>query len=343
MTTVPSALPEEVPESQLQEIQASLRKLERRDWWLWVVAIVVMLLLTLAVASLSFPHLLKIEDPFFQFSLNQAVRGLVGLVLLFNTYSIYQQVMIKRARQQLSKQLDAMTRLRARAEEFHKLATIDALTGLYNRRFAEQRLVAETDRSRRYGHPLTVLAIDLNGFKQINDHYGHPAGDLVLKEFAERLNSAIRVSDLAVRLGGDEFLALLPECPPEQVHTLLARLHGLEVNYQGERIAVRFSAGWGGLRARRNARAARQPRRPGALRRQAHTQKRHSGADCALACRPRLDKKLLQRVFLGPGVCPCARGDVSAQIATREAKPPARGLAALRERYSRRRGSKKGR
>jgi len=230
----------------MQEIQATLRKLEKRDWWLWSLAIVVMLLLTLAVVSLSFPGLLKIEDPFFRFSLNQSVRGLVGLVLLFNTYTIYQQVMIKRLRRQLSEQLDAMGHLRTRAEEFHKQATVDALTGLYNRRFAEQRLTAEAERSRRYGHPLTVLSIDLNNFKQINDRFGHPAGDLVLKEFAARLNRAIRVSDLAVRMGGDEFLVLLPECPVGQVQVLLARLSLLEVDYHGKKIPVTFSAGWVG-------------------------------------------------------------------------------------------------
>ncbi len=236
----------EFSESSLQDIQASLEKLERRDWWLWSLAIVVMLLLTLAVASLTFPGLLKIEDPFFQYSLNQAVRGLVGLVLLFNTYTVYQQVMIKRLRRQLSKQLDAMSRLEMRAVEFRKQASIDALTGLANRRFGEQRLAAEAARSQRYGHPLTVLALDLNEFKQVNDRYGHPAGDQVLKEFAARLNSAIRVSDLAVRMGGDEFLVLLPECPLEQVHGLLARLRSLVVDFQGHKIPVKFSAGWVG-------------------------------------------------------------------------------------------------
>jgi len=246
MSTAPQTLPEEHVESRVQEIQASLQKLERRDWWLWSLAIVVMLLLTLAVVSLSFPNLLKVEDPFFQFSLNQAVRGLVGLVLLFNTYTIYQQVMIKRLRRQLSEQLDAMGRLRVRAEEFHKQAIIDALTGLYNRRFGEQRLAAEAARSQRYGHPLTVMALDMNSFKQINDRYGHPAGDLVLKEFATRLNGAIRVSDLAVRMGGDEFLVLLPECPPDQVNALLARLGPFEVDYHGEKIPVSCSAGWVG-------------------------------------------------------------------------------------------------
>jgi hypothetical protein len=93
LTSAPiSALPEGPPETRLEEIQASLKKLERRDWWLWVIAIVVMLLLTMAVVSLSFPGLMKTEDPFFQFSLNEAVRGLVGLVLLFNNYSIYRTI-----------------------------------------------------------------------------------------------------------------------------------------------------------------------------------------------------------------------------------------------------------
>ena len=246
MTETPETLIEEAPESRLEEIQASLRKLERRNWWLWALAVVVMLLLTLAVVSLSFPGLLKIEDAFFQFSLNQAVRSLVGLVLLFNAYTIYQQVILKRLRRQLAGQLDAMSRLRIRAQEFHKQATIDALTGLYNRRFAEQRLAAEAGRSRRYGHPLAVVAIDLNDFKQINDRYGHPAGDLVLKEFAARLTSVFRVSDVVVRMGGDEFLVVLPECPAGQVEALLSRLRPVRVNYQGQEIPVNFAAGWVG-------------------------------------------------------------------------------------------------
>ncbi len=77
-----SQVPQDV---RVEDVQEQLRKLERRDWWLWALAIVVMLLLTVAVVSLSFPDLLKVDDPFFQFSLNQSVRGLVGLVLLFNT------------------------------------------------------------------------------------------------------------------------------------------------------------------------------------------------------------------------------------------------------------------
>jgi diguanylate cyclase (GGDEF)-like protein len=80
--------------------------------------------------------------------------------------------------------------------------------------------------------------------KQINDRLGHGAGDLVLKSFAERLQKAIRGSDLAVRLGGDEFMAILPECRAEEVRHVLSRIEGLDVEYDGTSISCRFSRGW---------------------------------------------------------------------------------------------------
>ncbi|HUK54771.1 MAG TPA: GGDEF domain-containing protein [Candidatus Binatia bacterium] len=232
---------------EMRRIRRSLDRLERHDWWLWSAAVVVMLLLTVAVVSMSLPTLMA--DPFsaFQFELEQAVRGLVGLVLIFNLYTIYQQILIKRLRGQLAEQIEMMAGLRLRANEYHQLAMVDALTGLYNRRFAEQRLLAETDRSKRYGHPLTVLLIDLNDFKRINDRHGHLAGDLVLKEFAKRLSRSVRVSDIPVRMGGDEFLVVLPECPEDQIPGLIKRLTGLEVEYRGASISVRFSAGAAGF------------------------------------------------------------------------------------------------
>jgi GGDEF domain-containing protein len=84
----------------------------------------------------------------------------------------------------------------------------------------------------------------LNRFKEINDTYGHPAGDLVLQKFAARLNNVIRGGDLAVRLGGDEFLVLLPECTSQQLQLVLGRLGSLEVDWQGQQIPITFSAGW---------------------------------------------------------------------------------------------------
>jgi len=239
-------LPEVPRDLHLGKIQNELESLERRDWWLWSLAVVVMLLLTVAVVSMSFPELIKVDDPFFRASLNRAVRGLVGLVLIFNGYTIYQQWTIKRLRKQFSTQLSMMGRLEDRAAELHRLATVDGLTGLYNRRYAEQRLAAETARSRRYGHPLLVLALDLNDFKEINDTYGHAAGDLVLRQFAEKLNAAVRISDIAARMGGDEFLAILPECPAEQIEAILKRLRPLAIEYEGHKIPVTFSSGYVG-------------------------------------------------------------------------------------------------
>ena len=248
MTDLERDLPEINSVSRMRDIHTSLQRLERRDWWLWWAAITVILLLTAAVVSLSLPTLLKETDRYFQFNLNLAVRALVGLVLLFNVYTIYQQVLIKRLRYQMADHVQMMARLKVRAEEFHKLATLDPLTGLYNRRLAEQRLVGEVSRSQRYGHPLTVLVLDLNGFKPINDRYGHAAGDAVLRAFAERLNTVIRASDLAVRMGGDEFMVILPECLPQQVQTLLDRLSGLQVEHRGKKLEVSYSAGWAGYR-----------------------------------------------------------------------------------------------
>ncbi len=230
----------------ISDIEDQLRKVERRDWWLWGMAVIVMLLLTFAVFSLSFPDLIKVDDPFFQASLTRAVRGLIGLVLLFNAYTIYQQVMVKKLRSQFSQQLAEMRTLHLRAENFQKLAMLDPLTNLCNRRMAEDRLAAEASRSCRYGHPLTVVAFDLDNFKHINDTYGHPAGDLVLKEFARRLGSAVRLSDFASRMGGDEFLVLLPECPTTHVEHLLSRLRPMEIEYDQQKIPICFSAGWVG-------------------------------------------------------------------------------------------------
>jgi diguanylate cyclase (GGDEF)-like protein len=243
MSAPQSPVTDTVPESRLHEIHAGLKKLEGRDWWLWSLAVVVMLMLTFAVISLTYPSLAKVEDPFVQYMLDRAVRGLVLLVLIFNTYRIYQQVLIKRLRRQLSEQLGAMGQLKLRADEFHRLASVDPLTGLYNRRYAEQRLQAEAARSRRHGHPLTVVTFDLNNFKQINDQYGHPAGDQVLREFAERLKQAIRVSDDAVRMGGDEFLAILPECSTDQAQALFKRIPVVGVTHNGRHIPVHYSCG----------------------------------------------------------------------------------------------------
>jgi diguanylate cyclase (GGDEF)-like protein len=230
----------------VQEIQDALRRLERRDLWLWLGAVMVMLLLTVALATFSVPTLLSKRDFSYEFNLGQALRGLFGLMLLFSVYVVYQQVQIRRLRQQLSEQVAMLAQLEVKAEEFYQLATLDPLTGLYNRRAAEQNLDLEISRSGRHDYALTVLALDLDSLKEVNDKHGHAAGDLVLKAFSARLKKAIRSSDFPARMGGDEFLVILPECHADLVPRVLARLSGLEVEIEEKNVPVVFSAGWAG-------------------------------------------------------------------------------------------------
>jgi diguanylate cyclase (GGDEF)-like protein len=220
-----------------QEIVDNLRRIEKRDWWIWANSIFVMLLLTGALISFALPSLLQGATTLFRIKVTEAIFGLVFLIVVFNIYTIYQQVLIKRLRRQLAEKQNHSMILRG-------LAMIDALTGLYNRRFAEQRLAAEVARSARKGHPLTVVLLDLDKFKYINDTYGHPAGDLVLQEFAAALNRAIRGGDLAVRMGGDEFLLILPECNRAQLQLVLGRIGPLEVAWESRKFHIKYSAGW---------------------------------------------------------------------------------------------------
>ena len=221
-----------------------MRHVGRRQWWLWSSAVMVTLLLTLGIASFAFPRLLTQVDAVYSFNLSQAVRGLVGIVLLFNVYTIYQQLQIHRMQRELADQISALDKMETRTEEVYKIALLDPLTGLHNRRSGEQRLAEEVSRSQRHGRPLTIVSLDLNKLKEINDKFGHAAGDEVIKCFAGRISKAVRGSDLAIRLGGDEFLLLLPECKPEDVQLVLGRLSGMKIDVAGQSIPLAFSAGW---------------------------------------------------------------------------------------------------
>jgi len=230
--------PDLLPSESVDEgISNNLRKIEQKDWWVWATSIFVMFLLTAALISFALPSLMQGATTLFRIKFTEAVFGLVALVVVFNLYTVYQQVLIKRLRRQLAEKQHHSMILR-------ELAMIDALTGLYNRRFGEQRLAAEVARSSRKGHPLTVVLLDLDEFKYINDTFGHAAGDLVLQEFGAALNRVIRSGDLAVRMGGDEFLLILPECNLQQLQLVLTRLGSIELEWEGRKIPVKYSAGW---------------------------------------------------------------------------------------------------
>jgi diguanylate cyclase (GGDEF)-like protein len=134
-----------------------------------------------------------------------------------------------------NRELDrANKELARRREELLTLSRTDALTGLFNRRYFEERLNEEFTRSRRYGSPLSLVMLDIDHFKRINDTFGHPFGDQVLKAVAQTACSRLREVDLMARYGGEELIALLPETSPvdalrvcERVREAIASL-GLE-------------------------------------------------------------------------------------------------------------------
>ncbi|MHA1518288.1 MAG: PleD family two-component system response regulator [Alphaproteobacteria bacterium] len=115
-------------------------------------------------------------------------------------------------------------RLRARLEEAVEMAILDHLTLLHNRRYMCNHLKTLFEEAAQRGKPLSVLVLDIDHFKTINDNYGHDAGDAVLREFATRLKRNIRGIDLACRLGGEEFVVLMPDTELDQAVMVGERL-----------------------------------------------------------------------------------------------------------------------
>ena len=99
-----------------------------------------------------------------------------------------------------------------------ELALKDGLTGLHNHRSFQETLKHEMERARRYSHPLSIILIDIDHFKQYNDTFGHPEGDALLKEFGQLLSSHMRSADFVARYGGEEFVILLPEVDKGEGH-----------------------------------------------------------------------------------------------------------------------------
>lgn len=115
--------------------------------------------------------------------------------------------------------------LRSSNRENRRLSVTDTLTGAHNLRYFTKYLPRELQRSQRYGHSLAILSCDIDGFKQINDTFGHAAGDEVLQEFVARSQGRIRsASDWLARVGGDEFMIVLPETAARGAHLAAAML-----------------------------------------------------------------------------------------------------------------------
>jgi diguanylate cyclase (GGDEF)-like protein len=111
-----------------------------------------------------------------------------------------------------------------RFREARQLADLDSLTGLHNRRYFYETLAREVDRAQRYQRRLSLVIVDVDGFKEINDRIGHLAGDSVLAEIADRILQVVRSADIPCRVGGDEFAVIVPEVEVGQARQLVGRI-----------------------------------------------------------------------------------------------------------------------
>ncbi|HEX2128155.1 MAG TPA: GGDEF domain-containing protein [Solirubrobacterales bacterium] len=127
----------------------------------------------------------------------------------------------RKVQEQLTREIDQRLELQSQLEH---LANHDPLTGLANRRAFEQQLAREMSRASRHSTPLCLVVLDLNGFKDFNDTYGHAAGDRRLRSVAASWKGALRLEDLIARVGGDEFVAILPDSALEDAERAARRL-----------------------------------------------------------------------------------------------------------------------
>jgi len=168
------------------------------------------------------------------------------LAILFSlaiAYSIY-RINMQRARQE---NIRLETMVKERTREIERLSQTDGLTGLFNRRHLEENMAMEFKRATRYRHDLSLMVLDLDHFKQINDTHGHLAGDEVLRWTAARLRSALRETDFIGRYGGEEFVVVLPESDIKTAAELAEALRRLisaqPVKFEAKTILVTVSIG----------------------------------------------------------------------------------------------------
>jgi two-component system cell cycle response regulator len=165
------------------------------------------------------PILLLIEG-------EDTVRLAKGLELGINDYlvePIDRNELLARSHSQIRRKR-FQDSLRATFQRSMSLVLTDSLTGLYNRRYLEAHLGTLMQRVLRGGRPFALLVIDIDHFKQVNDDYGHPAGDEVLRELSSRLVHSVRNFDLVARMGGEEFVVIMPDASNEVMAAVAERL-----------------------------------------------------------------------------------------------------------------------
>jgi len=246
-----------------------------RDRHLWVISISVIVALTLTIIALYSPDLIGVPMASSRTDLSTYLPGLAVLICLFCLYIIQAHARLDRLRDELIEKEQEKTEIqrllreveeqsnehlktkealeremaeRRQAEErIVYLAYHDGLTDLPNRRLFEDRLGQELSRLRWRKRVMAVLFLDIDRFKQINDHLGHHIGDALLVAFSERLKRCLRPGDTVARLGGDEFAILLTDLARERDVTVIIQkiLDSLikPINIEGSDLSVTTSIG----------------------------------------------------------------------------------------------------
>ena len=222
-------------------MESSLKRLGRREWWLWFFAVLVTALSGIGFLLSSFPALFQHSDHFFEIRSDQTRWAILSLLLLFNSWMVYREWSFRLQRRQLT---ELGGDPQSTSESVFDPSGMDPVTGLYTRASVELWLGKEVARARRHNIPLSLVALHLDDFADLNQRHGSTAGDLMLKEFANRLRKASRGTDFGVRLGSDDFLLILPECSLSNAKIVSDRLGTPEVKCSGQDIALTYSVGW---------------------------------------------------------------------------------------------------
>jgi diguanylate cyclase (GGDEF)-like protein len=146
----------------------------------------------------------------------------IALILLVALYTVL--VVTQAGRANVGLERSYSEHLERLSESLRHLAYHDSLTGLHNHRYFHDHLRSEFERARRYSHRLSVVMLDVNHFKEVNDHYGHLTGDEVLSFLGRLIAENVRSSDIAARYGGDEFVLILPETDGEAARNTAAKI-----------------------------------------------------------------------------------------------------------------------
>lgn len=213
--TVQESTSTSTPEQVEQDIQA----LEWRDFQLLGIAVLILLVIAAGFLALLMPQIIRKAEA--ELANRQEFIslffGLIGLLVLLNIYMFDQRMRLQRARRDLIHQLQ-------RAE---RMARIDPLTSIPNRRSLTELLETEISRARRNRLPLTVMVSDVDNFKSFNTRFGHLTGDRVLMNVASLLRRNFRAGDFICRYGGDEFVVVMPDTDLERATAAVERLKRL--------------------------------------------------------------------------------------------------------------------